>query len=98
MAFKKIDSHQNFLVILTPGALDDCKDPEDWMTKEISHAVGQKKRIIPIVTEEFSFPPPDKLPGSLAELPRYQAVVYSHLYFKASIDKLVDFLRQVSQK
>src|SRR5436309_8172349 len=35
-----------FLVILTPNALDRCADEEDWLRKEIVHAIRTERNII----------------------------------------------------
>ena len=66
-----------------------------FVSLEIAYAVEQGKRIIPVAADKFAFPPPDDFPGSLTGLPRFQAVVSSCQYFKASIDKLVDYFSQV---
>ena len=91
---KKIDYYHNFILILTPGALEKCGNSEDWLAKEIFHAIVAKKNIIPVITEGFIIPSPNDLPSNLSGLPRYQAVIYSNQYFQPSVDKLIEFLKQ----
>lgn len=89
---REIGSFESFILILTPGSLDRCSSPDDWMLRESSHAIQLGKRIIPVVTPGFSFPSQGALPAAIAELPRYQSVPYSHELFSATMDKLVEYL------
>ena len=91
--FKEIDKAPNFILILSAGALEGCKNPEDWMRREIEHACAADRNIIPVLKEGFRFPVVEELPGGLADLPRYQSVIYSHAYFDAAINKLVSYLQ-----
>jgi hypothetical protein len=77
----------NFLLVLSPGALDRCDAEDDWMRQEIRQALGTKRNIIPIVLPHFRFPA--ALPPDIAELPRHQAVEYSHTLFDATIGKIM---------
>jgi len=90
----EIDRRLDFVVVLSPGCLDRCHDERDWLRREISHAIKKEKNIIPILKEGFEFPPPDALPRELADLPRYNCVVYSHSYFSATVERLLGFLSQ----
>ena len=53
-----IDQCKDFLVILPENALDRCKDPEDWVRKEVIHAMKKGKNIIPVMLSGFSWPDP----------------------------------------
>jgi hypothetical protein len=77
----------NFLVILSPGALDRCVQPEDWLRQEIAHAIRTKRNIIPVLTRNFTFPA--ELPEDISTLPRHQGVEYSHMYHTAMIDSIL---------
>ena len=77
----------NFLVILSPGCLDRCVHPTDWLRQEIAHAIHTHRNIIPVLARGFSFPP--ELPADIATLPRHQGVEYSHMYHAAMINAIV---------
>ncbi|MCA9482993.1 MAG: TIR domain-containing protein [Nitrospina sp.] len=89
----EIESIPNFIVILSPGALDRCQAPEDWLRKEIGHAILKKRNIVPLMVEGFEFPEPETLPVELRELVRHNGVSYSHEYFAATFDKLQSFMK-----
>jgi len=88
----RIEQAQNFILILSPRSLDRIRDEEDWVRKEIEHAIARKKNIIPVVLPGFEFPLPKDLPAGISELPRYQAISYSREFFAATMDKLVEFI------
>ncbi|HVO41882.1 MAG TPA: TIR domain-containing protein, partial [Aggregatilineales bacterium] len=86
----QIAARPYFLVILTPGTLDRCLDPGDWLLREIQHAVTLDRVIVPLVTPYFSFGDCAKfLPEPLkTDLPRQNALSLPHDYFEAAMDKL----------
>ena len=48
---QSIRSARNFVLVLTPGALDRCKEDEeqrDWIHKEVACALNSKCNIIPV--------------------------------------------------
>ncbi len=89
---REIESTTNFVIILSPGALDRCHSPGDWLRREISHALAQGKTVVPILKSGFQFPNPADLPEDLRELCRHNAVSYNHEYYNAFIMKLESFL------
>jgi hypothetical protein len=89
---REIEIRPNFVVILSAGCLDRCTEKSDWLRREISFAIAQQKNVVPILKEGFEFPPRDALPDDLADLPRYNCVVYSHAYFSATVERLLGFL------
>ena len=90
---KQIEKAPNFVLILAPGSLDRCVDKEDWLFKEISHAIKSKSNIVPIMIDNFKYPPKENLPDEIKELVRHNSVIYSHEYFDATFDKLEEFLK-----
>ena len=54
--FEKIEECEDFVLILPPAALDRCIYEEDWVRKEISHALAHKKNIVPIYMRGFVMP------------------------------------------
>src|SRR5947207_439187 len=51
----QIAARPYFVVILTPGTLDRCAEPGDWLRREIEHAMSLERVIVPLVTANFSF-------------------------------------------
>jgi len=91
--FQQIDEAHNFIVILTPGSLDRCDQSGDWLRKEIAYALRQHKNIVPILEVGFKFPDRTSLPAEIEELPRHNAIPYSHEYFPAVTKRITDFLK-----
>src|SRR5687768_8141417 len=54
-----IRARAHFLLILTPTALDRCHEPGDWLRREIEAAVDEKRNIIPLFFDGFTFNSPD---------------------------------------
>lgn len=92
--FAAIEQAPNFLLILSPGSLDRCHEPGDWLCREIGHALATGRNIVPLLKDGFVFPPAGSLPADLADLPRHNGIPMSHVYFDAAIDKLIAFLNQ----
>lgn len=92
--YNVIDDCDDFVLVLSEGALDRCASPEDWVRHEIEHAIEKGKNIIPVFTPEFVFPA--DLPATMKELPYYQGVPFKSEFFDASVQKIVNLL--VSRK
>lgn len=46
-----IRARAHFLLILTPTALDRCKEPGDWLRREIEIAIDEQRNIIPLLKD-----------------------------------------------
>lgn len=74
--FHVIDHCKDFLLVLSPHALDRCGEPDDWVRKEVERAMQMNKNIIPIicdggdVNELFT----NAVPENMKELLRYQVL------------------------
>jgi hypothetical protein len=90
---RKIEDMKNFIPILSPGALDNCHDPNDWMGREIRHAIATKRNIVPVLLPRFQMPGPDALPESIAEVLRHHGVSYSHEFANEAVAKLASLLK-----
>lgn len=78
----------SFIVILSPDALDPrIQKQEDWMRREVAHAIRTERNIVPVMFPGFEFPA--ELPDDIKDLPRHQGVKYSHDFFEAVIDKIL---------
>jgi len=86
-----IDSSPIFMIILSPHALDRCKDKDDWVRKEIEYALERKRHFIPVNPDlKFDgFPTelPDALKLCLGQH-QFSEVMFGQL-FMASVDKVV---------
>ena len=89
---KRIEKTPDFVLILSPNSLDRCKNSEDWLAKEIGHAIQTKRNIIPIISKDFKFPEAEKLPEKISSIPQYQCAIYDHLYSDESINRLYSML------
>src|SRR5579871_2792729 len=49
----QIAARPYFLLILTPGTLDRCVEPDDWVRREIEEAMRLNRVIIPLTTPNF---------------------------------------------
>ena len=89
--YKEIENCENFLLILPPQGLDRCMYEEDWVRKEISHALALKKNIIPVMLRGFEFP--NNLPDDIKAISLYNGVRVDNMdYFDAKIEKIVSML------
>ncbi len=91
---REIENADGFVLILSPGSLDRCAEPDDWLRREIAHALVRGKRIVPVLKEGFRFPPKESLPADVRELLRHNAVLYSHNFFEAAMSKVATFLSE----
>lgn len=94
-----IEDCQDFILILSPGALDRCVNPGDWVKNEIVHALKHGKNIIPIMMRGFEWP--ETLPPELEDLRYKNGLTASTEYFDKFLEKLFTFLtasRQIQKK
>lgn len=91
---ENLKNSRNFILILTPGALDRCVSPEDWVRQEIAIALdfyksGQIKRLIPIFTNGVSSFPAD-LPDDIRSISEQNAVELNHKDFEVNFSRLLE--------
>ncbi len=85
----QIAARAHFLVILTPGSVERFMEPEDWLRREIEHAIDLNRNIIPVLVNGFSFEDyATYFTGKLADLPRYNAITLYHEYFPEAMARL----------
>ncbi|MGE5374601.1 MAG: SUMF1/EgtB/PvdO family nonheme iron enzyme [Bacteroidota bacterium] len=88
-----IKARAHFLLILTPTALDRCSEPGDWLRREIETAIDEKRNIIPLFFNDFSFGSPSvarKLTGKLVALKRYNGLDVPDGYFIEAMERLCE--------
>ena len=82
-----IDHCKDFVLVLSPNALDRCENEDDWVRLETSRAMQGRKNIIPVMLNGFSWPSP--MPKGMEELCHYQALTASsHEYFDLAMQRL----------
>ncbi len=85
----QIAARAHFIVILTPSALERCRQPGDWLRREIEQAIDLKRNIVPLLFEQFSFKQAEPLlTGKLALLPGYNGLDVPPTYFEAAMERL----------
>ena len=92
---QSIRSARNFVLVLTPGALDRCMgddDQRDWIHKEVACALNSDCNIIPVF-DNFVMPEADTLPSTMRALCSYNGVKWIHDYQDACVDKIDRFIR-----
>ena len=93
---------RTLIPVLSPKTLERCREGKtgpfrenDWVLKEISHAINHERPIIPVYEKDFDFKDirtylPEPIAESLGSL---QAVEINQLeFFNASITRLCDYL------
>lgn len=81
-----IKSCTDFVVILSPHALDRCNDENDWVRREIAEALRSKKNIIPVMLKGFTFP--ETLPEEIDDIRYQNGLSCTTEYFEESINRL----------
>ena len=89
--YTQIENCPNFLLVLSPNALDRCKNKGDWVREEIAHALKHKKNIILVLLPGFEFP--DDLPDDIKDVCTYQGVSYSNWNFTPLVEKVISYLK-----
>ena len=92
---QSIRSARNFVLVLTPGALDRCMgddEQRDWIHKEVACALTSQCKVIPVF-DNFVMPEPSKLPITMQAICSYNGVKWIHDYQDACVDKIDRFIR-----
>ena len=81
----------DFILILSPNALDRCANEGDWVRQEVAAALKYGKNIVPVFTEGFSFP--ETLPEDIDGIRWKNGITVNYDYFDAVVTKLISFLQ-----
>ena len=90
--YEKI-SKSNFVIsVLTPNCLDKCNEikEEDWIYKELYHALQEKKVIIPILIDGFEFP--ENLAEELSSLKKQHGTEMTIQYIDSALKNISNLL------
>lgn len=96
---ENIKARAHFIVILTPSALERCKNPGDWLRREIETAIDEKRNIVPLMMEGFDFGSPfvkEALTGKLAVLSGINALQVPEAYAVEAMDRLRERFLKIS--
>lgn len=86
-----ISQCRDLVVILPPRALERCREEGDWLYLELSHALAERKNIVPVMMRGFTWP--EDMPAGLEELKHFNGIQDSKDYFDAVIDKMTTLLQ-----
>ena len=90
--YSVIDECKDFILVLSPGALDRCQNDDDWVRREVEYALERGKNIVPILLRGFKFP--DILPPSMESVRYKNGIEANTEFFDAFIRKLRSFSNQ----
>jgi tetratricopeptide (TPR) repeat protein len=86
-----ITARAHFVVLLTPSALERCREPGDWLRREIETALASRRNIVPLMLEGFAFGSPafaGQLTGTLGALRNYNGLPIPTEYFEEAMARL----------
>ena len=86
----------DFIIILSPNALDRCVNEGDWVRQELACALEAGKNVIPVISGKFHFP--EKLPEDINAVRWKNAITVNIEFFDAMVEKLISFLHSKSHK
>ena len=89
---KQIENCEHFLMICSPGALERCSNPDDWVRREIAHAIRCSRKIVPVTLAGFRWPSKESLPAEIATFVGFISFEYSHTHWRMSGPRLLGML------
>ena len=88
--FDRIGECTDFIIVLSPNALDRCVNEKDWVRQELACALREGKNIVPIRSAKFHFP--EELPEDIDAIRKQNGVSINNELFDAMIDRVISFL------
>jgi CHASE2 domain-containing sensor protein len=87
-----IEDSAFFVLILSPGCLERCADSNDWIRRELTHALSHGKTVVPVFKDGFTFDDDKDIPDiePINQLRKYDGLSYSN----RNIDGFVNMLDQ----
>jgi hypothetical protein len=87
----QVPQRAHFLLVLTPGVLDRCVDPNDWVRREFELAVKSGRNIVPVREESVDLGKAAKeCPDSMKGVFDLQIAPVRHDAFEHDIEELID--------
>lgn len=90
---REIQKRAHFVLLLTPSAVERFTEPNDVMRFEIETALDNKRNLVPLMFDGFTYSDPrihDYLTGKLAILSEYNAFPINWRRLKKDIQDLID--------
>ncbi len=90
---REIQKRAHFVLLLTPSAVERFAEPNDVMRFEIETALDNKRNLVPLMFDGFSYSDPrirNYLTGKLAILSEYNAFPINWRRLKKDIQELID--------
>jgi hypothetical protein len=88
-----IQNTPNFVVIMSEGGLERCKERDDWLRREITHALQCRCNILPIMMPGFEMPKAVSLPHSIRKLSTLHAIRYEHEHHDSVLEQIQQFIK-----
>ena len=81
-----------FVLVLTPGTLERCGEPDDWLRREIEQALTTGRVIVPVFTPSFNFADLERfLPTEVGrEVGRFAGQELPQKFFMVAVERLVE--------
>jgi GUN4-like/TIR domain len=94
MILTQISSRDHFILVLEPGSLEGIDNADDWLRREIYHALACRRNIVPVAANGFSLASLTMLPPGIAKISRLNALSIPTGYVQEALQRLRDrFLR-----
>jgi len=97
---REIEDATFFVLILSPRSLARCVKKDDWVLRELTHALSKEKKIIPVFRSGFTFEPKTDVPElkipdlpEIAAMKNHQGVTYHHDDFEGFMARLIDLMK-----
>jgi tetratricopeptide (TPR) repeat protein len=86
----QIAARPYMMPVLSPGTLNRCRTPGDWMKREIEESLRLRRVLVPVTTPGFDIEDIDRYlpPDTAAALRRFNMVEIPPRYFKYAIAEL----------
>jgi len=92
---REIEAAKVFILIVSPNSLARCVNENDWVLKELTHALANQKTIIPIMKNGFHFDAKEGIPDlpQITALKQFHGLAYSNSDFDGFMQRLAGLLR-----
>lgn len=101
--YRVIEQCKDFVVVLPEKALDRCTkedgsaNEDDWIRKEVIHAMARDKNVVPVMLAGFEWP--TKMPEGIESLKDYQSITATgHETFDLAMLRLAGYLKSNPHK
>jgi hypothetical protein len=86
---RELEARDNYILIMKQGSLDRIADPDDWVRREIEHALATQRNIIPVLFDGFKFAQAEFfLTGSLKPVLGYNGITVPDDFFVEAMTRL----------